>query len=419
MIRELNNTDQSIVEQFLSQYSETSMFMRSNMQKAGLEYHSKDFQGEYWGAFDHSNTLVGVIVHYWNGNIMVQSKNDQILDELTETLRQNISRPIAGIVGESKQSSQIIEYLRLENTLFAVNLNEKMFALDLDELKFPTTHLKGYHMIPVSQMERSILTQWMHDYEMEAFNKSEGPEFEAHIKNRVERMVAEDQCWALQVANKSISLSGFNAQLNDIVQLGPVWTPHENRSKGYARLVVALTLQQAKREGVNKALLFTDHPAAIKAYEVLGFKHIGYYRLALMKLPVDAPSSRRVTDESKILEELKSREPIFHHPEKFGTTQFDIEKQMCDQFWEVGASGKIYTKKDVVETLLQRYQDPDYEDIWETKDFQLTQIAKDSFLLTYYLLQNNKRMTRRATIWQKIQEDWKILYHQGTIVGGE
>jgi hypothetical protein len=32
-----------------------------------------------------------------------------------------------------------------------------------------------------------------------------------------------------------------------------------------------------------------------------------------------------VLNENKILEELKSKEPIFHHPEKFGKTKQDIE----------------------------------------------------------------------------------------------
>lgn len=34
-----------------------------------------------------------------------------------------------------------------------------------------------------------------------------------------------------------------------------------------------------------------------------------------------------------ILEELKIREPVFHHPEKFGITKQDISKQICDEFW--------------------------------------------------------------------------------------
>ncbi len=119
---------------------------------------------------------------------------------------------------------------------------------------------------------------------------------------------------------------------------------------------------------------------------------------------------------NKILNELASREPIFHHPQKFGKTKQDIENQMCDEFWEVGASGTVYKKKDVIETLIERYNNPNYQDIWETKDFELTKIALDHYLLTYILIQDKIRVTRRSTIWRRVGDDWKILYHQGTII---
>lgn len=132
----------------------------------------------------------------------------------------------------------------------------------------------------------------------------------------------------------------------------------------------------------------------------------------------DAPADWRESDENKILNELKSREPIFHHPEKFGKTKEDIERQMCDEFWEVGASGNVYTKQDVIETLLERYNNPNYQDIWEAKDFALTKIAPDNYLLTYILIQDSTRVTRRSTLWRKVNGDWKILYHQGTVING-
>lgn len=119
-----------------------------------------------------------------------------------------------------------------------------------------------------------------------------------------------------------------------------------------------------------------------------------------------------------ILEELKNYEPIFHHPEKFGKTKQDIENQICDEFWEVGASGNVYTKQDIIETLLERYNDPNYQDIWEAKDFALTQIAPDNYLLTYILIQDKTRVTRRSTIWRRVNDNWKILYHQGTVIDG-
>jgi hypothetical protein len=128
--------------------------------------------------------------------------------------------------------------------------------------------------------------------------------------------------------------------------------------------------------------------------------------------------TKKLADVINILEELKAREPIFHHPENFGKAKQDIEAQMCDEFWEVGASGNIYSKQYVIETLLERYNDPNYQDVWEASDFKVTEIAPGNYLLTYNLIQNKTRHTRRATIWRKVNDQWKVLYHQGTVVEG-
>jgi hypothetical protein len=43
-------------------------------------------------------------------------------------------------------------------------------------------------------------------------------------------------------------------------------------------------------------------------------------------------------------------------------------------------------------------------------------LSEDTYLLTYTLLQDNVRLTRRSTIWRSTPEGWKIVFHQGTIV---
>lgn len=120
-------------------------------------------------------------------------------------------------------------------------------------------------------------------------------------------------------------------------------------------------------------------------------------------------------NQTQVLEELKAREPIFHHPDKFGKTKQDILDMTCDEFWEVGASGNRYSREYVIEVLLDRYSDPEYKDIWKTKDFKCQEIVHDNYLLTYTLLQG-KRETKRSTIWRRTSSGWKILYHQGTVV---
>jgi hypothetical protein len=115
----------------------------------------------------------------------------------------------------------------------------------------------------------------------------------------------------------------------------------------------------------------------------------------------------------EVLQELISREPIFHRPE-FGTTRRDFENMTESDSWEVGASGRRYSRGYVLDNLEKRYAEP-HDDPWETRDFQCREVAPDNYLLTYTLIQG-ARVTRRSTIWRRHGQDWKIVYHQGTIV---
>jgi len=120
---------------------------------------------------------------------------------------------------------------------------------------------------------------------------------------------------------------------------------------------------------------------------------------------------------AEVLAELSALEPIFHRSE-FGTTRADFERMTAEEFWEVGASGRCYSRAYVLDELEKRFA-ATHEDVWETSGFQCRKLADRVYLLTYNLLQEGVRRTRRSTIWQRTTEGWKILYHQGTIVQDE
>jgi hypothetical protein len=115
-----------------------------------------------------------------------------------------------------------------------------------------------------------------------------------------------------------------------------------------------------------------------------------------------------------VLAELSRREPIFHRPE-FGTTRADFERMTAEDFWEVGASGQRYSRQFVLDELEKRFSVP-HADVWETREFHCRRLSGDTYLLTYTLLQDHQRLTRRATIWHRTADGWKIVFHQGTIV---
>jgi len=126
------------------------------------------------------------------------------------------------------------------------------------------------------------------------------------------------------------------------------------------------------------------------------------------------PSLTTAPDLQEVLAQLSAREPIFHRPE-FGTSRADFERMTAEDFWETGASGRRYSRDFVLDELERRFSTP-HEDLWETRDFYCRKLGEDTYLLTYTLLQDKKRLTRRATIWRRTADGWKIVYHQGTIV---
>lgn len=115
-----------------------------------------------------------------------------------------------------------------------------------------------------------------------------------------------------------------------------------------------------------------------------------------------------------ILAELSRLEPILHRPEP-ASTRADLERMIVNDFWETGASGRQYSREFVLDELQRRIANPP-PDTWEYSGFQCRRLGPDTYLLTYTLVQDHGRRTRRATIWQHTPGRWKAVYHQGTVV---
>lgn len=286
MIRRLVNSDQNEVETFLSQHIETSMFILSNIRKKGLDYHGGDFEGEYFGAFD-TDGLKGLIVHSWNNIIMVQAPQPDVLSDLYQALITNMTRPFAGILGHVEQGQYILDKIQLDADQFATNHVEDLYKLDLSALKIPKITDAKVQMVVLEHRHFDLAVAWMKAYDIEALGAQDNDRLMEKSITSVKQRIEIKNTWVLEVDGVLVSLSGFNAELDDIVQIGPVWTPPEHRSKSYARALVALTLEHARTQGVKNAILFTSSKPARKAYQAIGFEHSGQFQLSLLKNPID------------------------------------------------------------------------------------------------------------------------------------
>lgn len=113
--------------------------------------------------------------------------------------------------------------------------------------------------------------------------------------------------------------------------------------------------------------------------------------------------------------ELKSREPVFHR-EPLDADRDHFYTMTTDDFYEVGASGAIYSRAQVADLMAERYAsgERDGDDAWQVSDFGVRELAPGLWQAHYHLDQRGRR-TRRSTLWLVTPDGWRVTYHQATI----
>jgi RimJ/RimL family protein N-acetyltransferase len=286
-IRILRPGDEAALEAFLLPRIDSSMFLIGNMRSAGLVDRGQPYEGAYAAAFENGK-IIGVAAHYWNQNLVFQAPIH--LDALWRAAVEASGRPIKGWIGPNAQVSAAMGAFDVDDSNIQMDETEKLYSLKLDDLIVPDGLKSGE--VSGRRIERrdlELVAEWRVAYSLEALGEEDGPQLREQCWASMERSLKKRRTWVLEEQGKPVASSSFNAAIKEAVQIGGVWTPPELRSRGYGRAVVAASLLDARAEGVTKAILFTgeDNIAAQKAYEALGFRHIGDYRIVLLHSPLE------------------------------------------------------------------------------------------------------------------------------------
>lgn len=286
-IRKLCVGDEEMLENFLKNYADTSMFLRSNLLASGLTNQNKPFEGVYFASFDNSNKINGVLVHYWNGNLMMQCPDLNSLNQLVEFFKQNANSSIAGILGDDAQATKVISLLNFSTNDFAVNHADDLFALRLSQMKQPHILNKNdYVVLEANKINTDLMKSWLKLYQIEALGAEDNETLEESIQQEISNTERQPERYILMYKGCPVALCGFNAVISDMVQLGSVWTPKEFRGNGFARVLIYQCLNLAQKRGVKRAILFTNNDAAIRVYQSLNFEKTGAFRLGILKKPI-------------------------------------------------------------------------------------------------------------------------------------
>jgi GNAT superfamily N-acetyltransferase len=282
-VRRLLPGDEELVSRYLSRRVSTCMIPYNNFLKRGLDYNGQRYEGDYYGIVS-SGELHALAVQYWNGMLAVGPESDNT--GLMDLLSRSLTMPLAGLLGSDTGVDAAVTNLGLSQSSFAMDSREDLFDLNLGELIEPSgMTAPGIVVRPAQPADEDLLTAWRVAYRIEVLGGELGETLEKEVRESVVAGTQEGIWWVMEKDAEPVSMTGFNARVPGTVQVGGVYTPPEQRSKGYARIAVAASLRASREEGYQNSILFTGHDqhAAQKVYRALGYRVIGGFRLLVLK----------------------------------------------------------------------------------------------------------------------------------------
>ncbi len=268
MIR-ATKADRPAIEAFLRAHIATSMFPLTNLINHGMD-----------GGHPRA-------VHFW-----VRWQAGQITDLVTVTEEGMLfpqcptglwgdvavvlaDQGVKGMLGEAGQVAALRAALGVVAPA-PLDTAEPLYELPLADLQMPQTD--GFVLRPLAEAPRTLMEDWRAAYCVESLAVPNDGAMEQATKD-ISTYLEQDSHRVLLRDGVPVAMTGFNAALPEVVQIGGVYTPPALRSHGYARTALALHLVEAQARGVAKAVLFAANPAASRAYEALGFRQIGAYSI--------------------------------------------------------------------------------------------------------------------------------------------
>lgn len=282
-IRLLMPGDEGRLDTYLARHPATSMFLRSNLRRVGLEDRAERFHARYAALVDGDGAIHGVVSHAWNGNLLIQAEPD-IAVELARFHLAAGDRAVAGIIGP-------LPAVRAVQTLFPdrpllKDGAEDLFDLSLSDLKVPALLTDGgLSWRRAVAGDVPLLSSWRVGYCVETLGEADNADLRARAAADVGAWVAAGDVFVVVgVDGVPLSMATHNARIPDTVQIGGVWTPMPLRGRGLARAAVAGALLAARNDGAAMAVLFTgkQNEPARRAYLSLGFRIIGDYGIVLL-----------------------------------------------------------------------------------------------------------------------------------------
>lgn len=215
--------------------------------------------------------LVGAAVQTPPYNLVLSQVDDlDVVDLLVDSLR---AERIPGLLGPRVAAARFVDRWRAATGQHAeLELSERVFRLDRVR---PLARVASGGWRFAAQEDRPLLSRWMRDFQEEALPLSSHlDDVEPLVDRWVRRIGRTLYLW--EDGDVPVSVVGVGGATPNSIRIGPVYTPPEHRSRGYATALTAAASQDQLDRGRRFCTLFTDlaNPTSNRIYQAIGYEPV-------------------------------------------------------------------------------------------------------------------------------------------------
>ncbi|MBJ8094001.1 MULTISPECIES: GNAT family N-acetyltransferase [Bacillus] len=176
---------------------------------------------------------------------------------------------IPGFIGNKKVIQKLAEEIAiLERKKTTLGMEQGVYELKRVKKKWSGDGI----FRAVNSDELPLIEQWIHQF----CEDVKLPTTKEEAKQTAYTLITTNRLFGLEVGGKLVSVAAKTRPTTNNITVNFVYTPKEERKKGYASICVAELSQRMLDEGYKTTTLYTDlaNPTSNKIYQEIGYEKI-------------------------------------------------------------------------------------------------------------------------------------------------
>lgn len=199
-----------------------------------------------------------------------QADASAVIDTLADDLRADHEK-LPGVTGPNALALLFAQAWQARSGQpFRVSKHERIYRLATVQ---PVAGVAG-SMRRAIEVDRALLVEWLAAFGRETF----GDERPTDATTIINTMLTSSQrgAYLWEDGGRIVSLAAYGGPTQNGIRIGPVYTPPEERGKGYASACVAALSQMLLDGGRRFCFLFTDlaNPTSNHIYQTIGYEAV-------------------------------------------------------------------------------------------------------------------------------------------------